>query len=72
MSQNLTGQQIDYEAFKLEYDNNPQIKNLVKSFNGRGLVIKTKAKDKEEVRNKKPSGNSGALAAANAVLKRPG
>lgn len=72
MAQNLTGQGLDYEAFKAEFDSNPQIKNLIQSFNADGIVIKTKAKDKEEVLNKKSSGNSDAMRAANAVLKRPG
>ena len=42
---NSSGQELDYDSFKAEYDTNPQLKNIVKSFDGRGLVLATKAKD---------------------------
>jgi hypothetical protein len=73
MAKNLTGQPIDYEMFKSEFDSNPTLKNLIQRFDGRGIVIKTKAKEKELVSNKPASnGNSDAQRAASATLKRPG
>ena len=42
---NSSGQELDYDSFKAEYDSNPQLKNIVKSFDGNGLVLATKTKD---------------------------
>ncbi len=73
MAKNLTGQPIDYESFKAEFDSNPALKNLIHRFDGRGIVIKTKAKEKDLVSNKPVSnGNAEAQRAASSTLKRPG
>lgn len=47
MMQNVTGQEINYDAFKAEFDANPQIKNLVDKFDADGITIKTKNKAEE-------------------------
>jgi hypothetical protein len=44
MMQNITGQEVDYDAFKAEFDANPQLKNLVDNFDENGITIKTKTK----------------------------
>lgn len=44
MMQNITGQEIDYDAFKATFDASPELKNLVDKFDDRGITIKTKAK----------------------------
>jgi hypothetical protein len=44
MMQNITGQQVDYDAFKAEFDANPQMKNIVDNFDENGITIKTKTK----------------------------
>jgi len=45
--QNTTGQDVDYDAFKAQYDSNPQMSNLIDNFDENGIVIKTKAKEQE-------------------------
>jgi hypothetical protein len=47
MMQNVTGQDVDYDAFKNQFDANPQLKDLVDNFDENGITIKTKAKKKE-------------------------
>lgn len=44
MMQNITGQEINYDAFKAEFDANPQLKNIVDNFDENGVTIKTKNK----------------------------
>ena len=64
---------MDYDLFKLEFDNNPQLKTLVQSFNAQGVVIKTKEKNQPTEFGKKPSSNnSAAVRAADKVLQQPG
>lgn len=46
--QNATGQEIDYDAFKSQFDANPQMKNLVDKFDADGITIKTKNKEKDQ------------------------
>ncbi len=73
MLQNTTGQEIDYDLFKMQFDANPQLKKIVQSFNGQGLVIKTREKNQPTEFGEKPSSNnSAAIRAANKVLKQPG
>lgn len=38
---NISGQSIDYDSFKAEYDANPNFANLVSRFDSRGIVLKT-------------------------------
>jgi hypothetical protein len=39
---NAEGNSVDYNAFKAEYDSNPNLKGLIHRFDADGLVIKTK------------------------------
>lgn len=73
MYQNTSGQSLDYETFKSEFDTNPQIKNLVDRFDGKGIVLKTKEKKQSTEFGKKPGIDKAAAnrAAAN-VLQQPG
>ena len=69
---NSSGQELDYDSFKAEYDTNLQLKNIVKSFDGKGLVLATKAKDAEPVSNKSSASSvdvSAKRAAAKAMKK---
>jgi hypothetical protein len=45
--QNMTGQTVDYDSFKIEFDSNPELKNLIDNFDENGVTLKTKAKKKE-------------------------
>jgi hypothetical protein len=73
MLQNTSGQEIDYNLFKMQFDANPELKNIVQSFNGQGIVLKTREKNQPTEFGKKPaSNNSAAIRAANNVLKQPG
>lgn len=47
MVQNVTGQDVDYDAFKAQFDANPELKNIVDNFDENGITIKTKAKKQE-------------------------
>jgi hypothetical protein len=42
--QNISGQQINYDAFKKEFDSNPALSSLVDRFDDDGVVLKTKNK----------------------------
>jgi hypothetical protein len=73
MMQNISGQEMDYDLFKLEFDANPALKKLVDRFDGKGIVIKTKEKSQPTEFGKKPkTNNSDALRAANKVIQQPG
>lgn len=73
MMQNVSGQEMDYDLFKMEFDKNPALKKLVDRFDGQGLIIKTKEKQQStEFGNKPKTNNAAALRAANNVLKQPG
>lgn len=65
--QNMTGQEIDYDAFKASFDANPQIKNLVDKFDANGITVKTKNKVPEPG---VPADKDKAKAAVNASAKR--
>lgn len=67
MMQNTTGQEIDYDAFKSQFDANPQLGNLVDNFDENGVVIKTKAKEQEPG---KVGDKAKAKAAVNQSAKR--
>lgn len=43
--QNLSGQQINYDVFKLQYDSNPAFSQLVDRFDANGVTLKTKNKN---------------------------
>jgi len=63
MAQNSSGNMIDYETFKAEYDANPMIQDVVQSFNDRGIVLKTKNKaDMPLVGQEKKTGAVDAMA----------
>ena len=74
MMQNTTGQEIDYDAFKAEFDANPQMKELVDNFDENGVTIKTKAKKEETggVGNKSKAKNAVASSAKRAAAKMIG
>jgi len=73
MLQNVSGQSIDYDTFKLEFDSNPNLKNIITRFDGKGLVIKTKEKEQSTEFGKKPGNdNAAAQRAADKVIQQPG
>ena len=73
MMQNVSGQEIDYDLFKRQFDANPQLKTLVDRFDGKGITIKTKEKEKPTEFGKKPGiDKSAANRAADKVLQQPG
>jgi hypothetical protein len=59
MMQNLSGQEIDYDSFKSEFDSNPAFQELVDRFDAKGVVLKTKAAND-------PTGQPGDKAKAQA------
>ena len=67
MMQNTTGQEVDYDAFKAQFDANPALKDLVDNFDENGITIKTKAKKQEPGT---PSDKDKAKAGVNAAAKR--
>lgn len=74
MMQNTTGQEIDYDAFKAEFDANPQMKELVDNFDENGVTIKTKAKQAEAggVGDKAKAQNAVKASAKRAAAKMIG
>jgi hypothetical protein len=40
---NMDMQQFDYDGFKQVYDANPDLQNLVKNFDDKGVTLATKA-----------------------------
>ena len=72
--QNTTGQEIDYDSFKAEFDANPQMKELVDNFDENGIVIKTKAKKEQTggVGDKTKSKNAVISSAKRAASKMIG
>lgn len=73
MMQNVTGQKIDYDLFKRQFDTNPSVKNLVNRFDGMGVEIKTKEKERPTEFGKKPGiDKAAANRAAGNVLQQPG
>lgn len=76
MLQNVTGQEVDYDLFKNQFDTTPQLKSLVKRFDGQGIIIKTKkeAGELDSIPGEKSTGSvdSSAKRAAAATLKRVG
>jgi hypothetical protein len=71
--QNISGQQIDYDAFKKEFDNNPALNALVDRFDSEGIVLKTKTKSSKTPnkanKGEKDISGSAKRAAAN-ILKK--
>lgn len=45
LMQNVGDEQFDYDSFKVSYDSNPMIKNLVTRFDARGIELKTRNKN---------------------------
>lgn len=41
MYQNISGQRVDYETFKADFDANPNLQGLVQNFDSRGITLKT-------------------------------
>lgn len=73
MMQNISGQEVDYDLFKAEFDANPALKKLVDRFDGQGVLIKTKEKQMPTEFGKKPKAdNSAAVRAADKVIQQPG
>ena len=74
MLQNITGQEINYDAFKTEFDKNPQIKDLVDKFDENGITIKTKNKVEEpgKVGDKQKAQNAVKTSAKRAAAKMIG
>jgi hypothetical protein len=73
MMQNINGQEMDYDLFKVKFDSDPSLKKLVDRFDGQGVVIKTKEKQQPTELGTKPKvNNAAAVRAANNVLQQPG
>lgn len=71
--QNVTGQKIDYDLFKMQFDSNPRVKNLVNRFDSRGIEVKTREKEMPTEFGQKPGiDNAAASRAAANVLQQPG
>lgn len=72
--QNMTGQTVDYDSFKVQFDANPELKNLIDNFDENGIVIKTKAKKQEpgKVADKDKAMNNVKSAAKRAAAKMIG
>ena len=75
MAQNVTGQNLDYDSFKAQFDTNPQLKSIVDRFDDNGITIKTKNKAEPESipgQKKTSSIEASAKRAAAKTLKQPG
>lgn len=74
MLQNVSGIEMDYETFKAQFDEIPQLKNIVQQFDGRGITLKTK--EKPEPTQGEPKDKTGVMGAAkraaDKTLKQPG
>lgn len=73
--QKMTGQEIDYDAFKSEFDKNPQLKDLIDKFDENGITIKTKNKAQEPTElaaKKEKAKNNVAASAKRAAAKMIG
>jgi hypothetical protein len=71
--QNISGQELDYDSFKSQFDSDAKIKNLIKSFNRYGVVLNTDEQEMPTEFGQKPkSNNAGALRAADKILQQPG
>jgi hypothetical protein len=71
--QNISGQEINYDLFKLEYDENPAFAELVDRFDANGVVLKTKNKhepvgQRSDIDTAKSNVNSTAKKAASKLL----
>jgi hypothetical protein len=65
---------FDYETFKAEFDNIPELKNIVNNFDSRGITLKTREKPEPTQGADKGTGKIDAMAksAAAKQLKQPG
>jgi hypothetical protein len=74
MMQNMTGQTVDYDSFKAEFDKTPELKNLIDNFDENGITIKTKNKVEEPgtVGDKAKAKNAVASSAKRAAAKMIG
>jgi hypothetical protein len=72
MLQNVTGQQVDYETFKAEFDAGGPLRDIVDKFDSEGVTVKTKEKEiaKGQSNGKGSSVDSMAKRAAANTLKR--
>lgn len=73
--QNISGQEVNYDLFKLEYDENPAFKELVDRFDANGIVLKTKNKkepigQKTDIDTAKSNVKTTAKKAASKMLKK--
>ncbi len=67
--QNISGQEFDYAAFEAEYDETPQLQELVTDFNDSGIILKTKHQ-KHAPAPKDKTGSSVRDSAKKAAAKR--
>lgn len=67
MLQNVGGSALNYDIFKAEFDANPQFKELIKSFNDRGVVVKT---NKEAPKPGQPGDKDAAKSNVDRSAKR--
>lgn len=67
MLQNVGGGALNYDTFKASFDTNPQFKEIIKSFNDKGVVIKT---NKEAPKPGQPGDKDRSQAAVDNSAKR--
>lgn len=74
MIQNMTGQTVDYDSFKVQFDSSPELKNIIDNFDENGITLKTKAKKVEpgQVGDKAKAMNNVKSAAKRAAAKMIG
>lgn len=61
MLKNQGGVALDYDAFKNEYDSNPNLQKLIDKFDERGIVVKTKEENPPAVGEKAQQHNGNGL-----------
>lgn len=60
---NYGAPEVDAESFAIEYDQNPVLKSLVKSYDQQGLVVNTQSAA-ADISSKEPSAKSSSMSSA--------
>lgn len=69
ISKNVTGQTIDYETFKAQFDADPSLQSIIDRFDAKGIVIKTKNKQDIGRTNPETGGSTVDSSAKRAAAK---
>ncbi|NDG30351.1 hypothetical protein EB118_09800 [bacterium] len=73
MLQNVSGLKMDYETFKKQYDEIPELQQIIDGFDKNGVRLTTRQEPEATKSGNKPSDlNVAAKRAANKVLQQPG